>query len=448
MGTQKRSSLAREAERLFGVAPSSDWLAFAERFPSGWRGEDALAEWVEATDLAEVVPLEDVQELFALPRSKEDVATWSAHLWPHAYPVGRAANGDVFVQVAAGRRRGAIVRVDHETFDAPTEWAQSTDALVDALLEEPGEIVADSMPSLCARIVAGRRPTSPSARSLELPCGMQSMDVDGDRVLLGPSYGGGPITLVRGGRVTPLAVRRANVQRVVLRGARIVSLSFPEGLELSVDEGASFRRLDVDGATDATLADGTLWVAREGELGWSTDDGARFEWRKSPARARLVGFVPTTHGMTIVAFDQLTFVSPEGVRVTRPRRSSRVMAVTETPSRTLVAVVDAVGALRSTDGGNTWRKGKGSPPGGEHAVTLRDGSVVVFDGKQVFRSVDDGVSYVRVRILRDEVVGVAPFEEGLVWLGSRLEWMAARELADGGGKGGKARRRGGKSDAD
>jgi len=330
------------------------------------------------------------------------------------------------------------------------------------------------MPDFCARIVAGRRPTSPSAGTLELPCGMQSMDVDGDRVLLGPSSGGGPITLVRGGRVTPLAVR-ANVERVVLRGARIVSLSYPEGLELSVDEGASFRRLDVGRATDATLADGTLWVAREGELGWSTDDGARFEWRKSPARARLVGFVPTTHGVTVVAFDQLTFLEPaarpsdptsrerrrqatepneslfvsrEGIRATRPRRSSRVTAVTETPSRTLVAVVDAVGALRSTDGGNTWRKGKGSPPGGEHAVTLRDGSVVVFEGKQVFCSVDDGVSYVRVRILRDEVVGVAPFEEGLVWLGSRLEWMAARELADGGGKGGKARRRGGKSDAD
>lgn len=369
MERMARVKTGPEAIRLFGVAPSPDWLAFAEQFPSGWRAgdDDALVAWVatKTKDASEVEPLADVTELFGLTRLTDlRTSSWPEPLWRHAYPVGRAANGDELVQVGAGRLRGKILRVDHETVDAPAEWAKTTDTLVDLLLEEAADIVADSMSELCARVCGARQAHPCAPGTLELPCGMQSIDVDGDRILLGPSYRGGSVALVHGGRLEPLPVTRSHIQRVLLRQSRILLLGH-EALELSVDGGASFRKLDVGRASDAiVLADGTLWVARDHGLGWSVDDGRRFEWHKSPARARTAGFVPTTHGLTVIAYDQLLFVSATEIRATRPRRSSRVMAVTETPERTLLAVVDAVGVLRSTDGGQKWRKSKESPPGG------------------------------------------------------------------------------------
>lgn len=52
----------------------------------------------------------------------------------------------------------------------------------------------------------------------------------------------------------------------------------------------------------------------------------------------------------------------------------------------------------------------------------------MIDGKSLYRSTDDGVSFERVRILRDEVVAVAPFGTGLVLLGAQLEWMTPGDL--------------------
>lgn len=435
MATVKTKGKAK-AKRV-RVDPAPDWVEFAQHFPSGWRAgvdDDALFAWVgsskanEAT--SELVPIVDVTELLGpTPSTKQSMAwTWPVSLWRHACPVGRAANGDELVQVGAGRLQGTILRVDHETFVAPPDWPGSTDALVELLVEEPAEVVADSLSELCARICAGRRANPSTTRAFDLPCSMQSLDVDGDRILLGPSSHAGPVTLLKGGRLQSLPVMRAHVQRVVLRGARILLLH-PRALELSLDGGASFRELAVGRASDATLLDdGTLLVARQEEIGWSTDDGKRFEWRKSPARARAFVFGPTTHGLTLGSYDQLLFVSANDIRATRPRRSSRVMSVTETPSKTLLAVVDAVGVLRSTDGGETWRKSKGSPPGGLRVVVLSGGSTIVVDGRELFRSTDDGASFERVRVLRDEVVAMAPFEDGLVLLSTRLEWMGPNEL--------------------